>query len=112
MLSRQSSAIRLASSTNLGFVSPAEVKNTTLELVGSINDSLLRIQDIMGSNETLSNDSDLQDQFNYIKTVLETNKTDLEKVFVKRRNIEFLTNQITSLKSERDLLVEEVNKLS
>ena len=112
MLSRQSSAIRLSSSTNLGIVSPAEVKNTTLELVGSINDSLLRIQDIMGSNETLSNDSDLQDQFNYIKTVLETNKTDLEKVFVKRRNIEFLTNQITSLKSERDLLVEEVNKLS
>lgn len=110
MLSRQNS--KRFSTINLAPTSPSETKNNTLELVGSINNSLLKIQDIIGSNETLNNDNDLQDQFNYIKSILETNKTDLEKVFVKRRNIEFLSNQINSLKSERDLLVEEVSKLS
>jgi len=109
MLSRQNSTVRFSSSMNLN---PTETKNATLDLVGSINNSLLRIQNIISSTETLSNDNDLQDQFKYIKTILETKKSDLEKVFVKQKNIDFLTNQITSLKSERDLLVEEVNKLS
>ncbi|ORX41922.1 PH-domain-containing protein [Piromyces finnis] len=110
LLSKQNSLSRLTSSSmNLNSM---DTRNATLELVSSINNSLIRIQTIIGSTDTLCNDTDLKDQFKFIKTILETNKTDLEKVFVKQKNIDYLNNQITSLKSERDLLVEEVNNLS